>query len=147
LCKANPVAAVDTQASPFAGCVLVVDDMHEDAQLLAEILAPLGASVVVARSAAEALSIVDQRIVDLVVTDLNMPVRTGLDLAGALRLREDAPDVIFMTGSSSYADKVAAFALGAVAYLPKPIDVERLLDLARKTLDSRCARHATADMI
>jgi len=52
--------------------VLLVDDIYDNAILLADVLAPLNASVVAARSAAEALSIVDAHVVDLVVTDLNM---------------------------------------------------------------------------
>jgi DNA-binding response OmpR family regulator len=140
LYQPNFVALAETQAAPLAGHVLLVDDMHEDAFLLADLLKPLGASIQVAGSAEEALSIVDHQVVDLVVTDLNMPLRSGLDLARALRLRDDVPAVIFMTGSISDRDKVAALKLGAVAYLPKPIDVGHLIDVARETLRSRARR-------
>jgi two-component system OmpR family response regulator len=123
---------------PFAGRVLLVDDMQEDAELLAELLEPLGASIVVAQSAEAALKILDKQIVDLVVTDLNMPGASGLDLAREIRTRHDAPAVIFMTGSQRAEDKVAAFELGALAYLQKPVDVGQLIGLAREILRSRC---------
>ena len=126
------------------GRVLLVDDMHEDAALLAVLLAPLQASVVVARSAEEALAILDKEVIDLVVTDLNMPGASGLDLARELQGRFDVPDVIFMTGSQRPGDKVAAFEMGAVAYLQKPIDVGHLIGLARDILRSRAARSGAA---
>ena len=127
---------------PSAGRVLLVDDMQEDAELLAELLAPLETSIVVAQSAEEALKILDKQIVDLVVTDLNMPGASGLDLARDLRIRHDAPAVIFMTGSQRAEDKVAAFELGALAYLQKPVDVAQLIGLAREILRSRCAERS-----
>jgi len=126
-------------AAPFSGRVLLVDDMHDDVTLLALLLAPLRASIMVAGSAAEALGILDKQGVDLVVTDLNMPDATGLDLAREVRGRLDVPAVIFLTGSQRAGDRVAAFELGAVAYLQKPVDLKHLLGLAREILRSRRA--------
>ena len=128
-------------APPFTGCVLVVDDMHDDSVLLAELLAPLNACVVIAQSTKEALAMVDRQTVDLVITDLNMPDASGLDLARDLLGRHDAPAVIFVTGSLSAKDKIAAFELGAVAYLHKPVDVGHLIGLAREILCSRRQTH------
>jgi CheY-like chemotaxis protein len=131
-------------ARPFAGCVLIVDDIDEDAALLAVLLEPLEASVVVARSVEEALAMLDMLVVDLVITDLNMPAASGLDLARELRRRHDPPAVIFTTGSQCAGDRVAAFELGAVAYLQKPVEVGYLIELAREILHSRCAARTSA---
>ena len=122
---------------PLVGCLLLVDDMYDDLAVLAALLAPLEASIVIARSAGDALAMVDQQAVDLVVTDLNMPGMSGLDLVRQLRGRLDAPAVIFLTGSERAADEVTAFELGAVAYLRKPVDVEYLTGLAREILRVR----------
>ncbi len=130
-------------ARRLAGHVLIVDDVHEDALLLAALLTPLETNVMIAGSTAEALAMVDKQVVDLVVTDLNMPGRSGLDLTRELRKRHDVPAVIFLTGSVSANDKVEAFELGATAYLQKPVDVEHLLRLAREILGSRCAEQAS----
>jgi DNA-binding response OmpR family regulator len=128
---------------PVAGGVLLVDDMLETAQLLAYLLAPLKTTVTVAGSAEEALTILDNEVVDLVVTDLNMPGTSGLELARELRTRRDVPAVIFMTGSQLAGDRIAAFALGAVAYLQKPVDVAHLIGLAREILRSRKAERTS----
>jgi DNA-binding response OmpR family regulator len=124
------------------GRVLVVDDIYDDAVLLADLLAPLNANVVAARSAGEALTIVDALLVDLVVTDLNMPGGSGLDLTRNLRRRRHVPAVIFLTASTLTADKVKAFELGAAAYLQKPVDCGYLIGLAREILRERRAQPA-----
>jgi DNA-binding response OmpR family regulator len=127
--------------------VLLVDDIYDDAAMLAVLLAPLGANVVVARSAEEARRILNRENVDLVVTDLNMPDASGLDLARELRGQFDVPAVIFMTGSQRAGDRVAAFEMGAVAYLQKPVDVAYLIELAREILRSRCVARSTATLV
>ena len=129
---------------PVAGRVLLVDDEYEDAVLLSVLLAPLQADVLVARSTEEALAILEKRHVDLVVTDLNMPGASGLDLARALRELHPVPAVIFMTGSQIILERLAAYELGAVAYLQKPVDVGRLISLAQGILYSRSARTSRA---
>jgi CheY-like chemotaxis protein len=131
------LAVASPDALGFNGCVLLVDDEQDDALLLATLLAPLGASVLVVRSAEEALAVLDTRIVDLVVTDLNMPGASGLDLAREIRARHHVPALIFMTGSQRLGDRTAAFELGAVAYLPKPVDVAYLVRIAREILGTR----------
>jgi len=125
---------------PLVGRVVLVDDMYDDAVMLAALLAPLEANIVVARSAAEALAMVDEQVADLVVTDLNMPGASGLDLTRSLRKRLDVPAVIFITGSTLAADKITAFELGAAAYLQKPVDVGYLIGLAREILRVRRAK-------
>jgi CheY-like chemotaxis protein len=125
-------------ARHLTGHVLLVDDVHEDALLLAALLTPLETNVIVARSASEALAMLDEQVADLVVTDLNMPGPSGLDLTRVLRKRHDVPAVIFLTGSLSARDKVEAMELGAAAYLQKPVDVGHLIRVAREILGPRC---------
>jgi CheY-like chemotaxis protein len=124
-------------APQWAGRVLLVDDVYEDAALLAVLLAPLEATVLVARSAEEALRIVDERLVDLVVTDLNMPDASGLDLTRELGERDDAPVVVVLSGTQCAQDEASALELGAVACLRKPVDVDRLIKVAREILLDR----------
>lgn len=140
LVESSRDAARQALPRPLVGRVVVVDDMYDDAILLAALLAPLEACVVVARSAGEALAIVDEQVVDLVVTDLNMPETSGLDLMRKLQRRLDVPAVIFITGSTLAGDKVTAFELGAAAYLKKPVDVGYLIELAREILHVRRAK-------
>lgn len=61
---------------------------------------------------------------DLVLLDIQMPGLSGLQLAGALRQRADAPAVVFVTAHAEHA--LQAFELEAVDYLTKPVRRERL---------------------
>jgi CheY-like chemotaxis protein len=130
-------------ASPLGGKVLLVDDVRDDALLLAEVLDVLNASIEVAGSVEEALAILDETTIDLVVTDLNMPLANGLDLARELRKRQDTPALIFVTGSQCPRDKATAFELGAVAYLQKPVNIAHFIGLVRDTLRSHRAKRAS----
>lgn len=61
---------------------------------------------------------------DLVLLDIQMPGLSGLQLAGALRQRADAPAIVFVTAHAEHA--LQAFELEAVDYLTKPVRRERL---------------------
>ena len=123
-----------------AGKVLLVDDARTDALLLAEVLDLLNATIEIAGSVEEALAISDGATIDVVVTDLNMPVASGLDLARELRKRQDSPALIFVTGSHCPLDQAAAFELGAVAYLQKPVNVTHFIAVVRDALRSHRAK-------
>jgi CheY-like chemotaxis protein len=77
---------------------------------------------------------------DLVLTDLVMPLRDGLDLLGELHDRADAPPAVLVTGSSEPVLLERARELGAVDILGKPFSPERL----RRVVASALASHAVA---
>jgi CheY-like chemotaxis protein len=78
-----------------------------------------------AGSAAEALSVMEGRSVDVVVLDYNMPDRNGLDLAEELRGR--FPDMPIALATANVQDEIIARARAAkVAFVPKPVTEEGL---------------------
>jgi two-component system LytT family response regulator len=104
--------------------VLVADDELLARKRLARLLAEVQGVTVVAEcaDAEEVLARVKQGGVDLAVLDIHMPGLSGIDALGILG--ESGPAVIFCTAHEGHA--VAAFEGGAVDYLLKPIDLERL---------------------
>ncbi len=76
---------------------------------------------------------------DLLLLDMDMPEVTGLDILK--RIHEDSIDVqtIVLTGVEDISLAVAAMKLGALEYLTKPVDNDRLLNLMRTSLDQRRA--------
>jgi len=76
---------------------------------------------------------------DLLLLDMDMPEVTGLDILK--RIHEDSIDVqtIVLTGVEDIGLAVAAMKLGALEYLTKPVDNDRLLNLMRTALDQRRA--------
>ena len=121
--------------------VLVVDDDAEICELLRTALERMGHSVRTALSGAEALKIVQETEVDIVITDVLMPTMDGYELIGHLRRNHPDARVIAMSGGALASAEhylSGARAFGAVASLPKPFNNYQLLsaiDAARKTTE------------
>ncbi|HEU0199762.1 MAG TPA: response regulator, partial [Burkholderiaceae bacterium] len=112
----------------LSGRVLLVDDETAVRGFMQEMLAGWGLTVTTAAHAGEALSIFEEKegAFDLVITDLAMPIKTGIELAAELRARcEDVPIIL----CSGYATDDAAFEAeryGIDTILGKPIEPAEL---------------------
>ncbi len=92
--------------------------------------APDWAVVGEAASAEQALQLLREHTVHALLLDIQMPGRTGLDLARALRAMPSPPAVVFVTAHAEHA--LQAFELAAVDYLTKPVRKDRLADALRR---------------
>nr|WP_044250450.1 sigma 54-interacting transcriptional regulator [Chondromyces apiculatus] len=127
-----------------AGRVLLVEDEPDQAAILEAVLRHEGLDVVVASSGEQALEVHQRTPADVLVTDLNLPGMTGVDLMRRLNTRDPGapepkvppPAVVMVTGSGSVASAVEALKLGAADYLQKPLDPARLVSLVRELLRS-----------
>lgn len=106
-----------------ARCALVIEDSTTMRQLLTLALRRIpGLSFVEAQNGAEALQLLAERRFDLILLDLNMPVMDGFGFLERLAERGDErPPIIVITTESSVEDRERAIALGAVAYVTKPV--------------------------
>lgn len=106
--------------------VLVADDSHATRVIMASTLGVLGYEVTMAEDGAEALRLLRERPFDMVVSDVEMPRLTGLQLAAAIRGDERLRDlpVLLVTSRGSEADRATGAAAGADAYIVKG-DFER----------------------
>lgn len=111
-------------------------------QLLANALRADGCEVIEARDGAELARCVDTLVlqpaegepVDLIITDLRMPVVSGLEVLGRLRCRDWATPVILITAFGDQPTHVEATRLGAAVILDKPFDVRDLRSAVRRLL-------------
>ena len=109
---------------------LLVDDNVAFAENLAEILESDGAQVVCASGAPAALEIVRaEPPFDALVTDMRMPVMSGARLVHEIRRVDPGLPAIVVTAYTQEADMAAARAEGLLAVLPKPVPVDRLVEL------------------
>src|SRR6185295_13070376 len=109
--------------------VLVVDDSAVDRRFVGGILSRDGRfQVEFAEDGAQALSRMRDARPDVIVTDLQMPNRNGLELVAAVRMHHSEVPIILMTGHGSEDLAVEALQRGAASYVPKPQLGERLLD-------------------
>jgi len=106
--------------------LLIVDDEPLARQRLRDLVSDVGGYDVVGEAAngVEALPLLQDAAVDIVLVDIRMPVMDGIELAQHLRDLPQPPKLIFTTAYDHYA--VQAFELNAIDYLLKPIRSERL---------------------
>jgi CheY-like chemotaxis protein len=115
--------------------VLVVDDSAVDRRFVGGLLSKGGRyQVDYAEDGSQALSQMRKEAPDLIVTDLQMPNRNGLELVAAVRMHHPGIPIILMTGHGSEALAVEALQRGAAGYVPKPHMGERLLDAVDEAL-------------
>lgn len=107
--------------------VLVVDDDSTVRDVVARVLEHSGASVVTAADGREAEAKLRANAFDLVVLDLEMPGRTGVDVLASMS-GDDAPTVLVLSGSLDA--EASALDAGADAFIVKPVRAARLLDVA-----------------
>ncbi len=107
--------------------VLVAEDSSLQRQLVAGTLKAEGFHVLEAEDGAAAWSILEKLAVDLLVTDVEMPNMTGLELAGKVRAdgRHGAMPILMLTTLSGFDQIKAGFDAGASDYLVKPLKGER----------------------
>ena len=107
--------------------ILIVDDEKLARSRLQTILADCDLAdtqISEAVDALQAMRILEQKTIDLVFLDINMPGASGLNLAREIRHLPHAPQVIFVTAHAEHA--LQAFDLDAIDYLTKPISSARL---------------------
>lgn len=108
--------------------VLVVDDDEESRELLCEVLAANGYCVDAVENAAAALEELKRDGgYGIVIADLRMPNRTGLELLQDLRQKNSKQEVILMSSFISGTERKLAMELGAEALLEKPFRLSELL--------------------
>src|SRR5277367_3536846 len=120
------------------GHILIVDDDPTMIFALKEILEDRKHTTVSASSGAEALSKLGD--VELVLTDLQMPGMSGVELLRAIRYKDDTLAVIIITAHGSEKAAVNAMKAGAYDYLTKPFNVDEVGMIADRALESRRLR-------
>ncbi len=126
--------------------VLVVDDEPQIRTLLKATLARAGYSIVEASNAREALASKSIDKPDLVLLDLGLPDRDGLELVGPLAAEPRAA-VLVISARDQTEQKVAALDLGADDYVTKPFDTEELLARVRASLRHRLVSEAERQVV
>lgn len=117
--------------------VLVVDDELFFRRLYQDLLAEEACQIEVCASGDDAIARMQQGGIDLILTDLVMPGKDGLEVLQEARQFPDSPDVILVTGYASVESAIQALKDGARDYLVKPFDPDELKHLVRSCLEQR----------
>ena len=106
--------------------ILIVDDDAKLRELLDEYLASYGFEVLMLPDGATVLKIIQLKAPDLVILDIMLPDRDGLEVLREIRMHSRIP-VIMLTAKGEDADRIVGLELGADDYLPKPFNPRELL--------------------
>jgi diguanylate cyclase (GGDEF)-like protein len=122
--------------------ILIVDDVSENLEFLSTILSQQGYKVRSVLSGITALKVAKAVQPDLILLDIKMPEMDGYKVCEKLKsdpVTQDIP-VIFLSALDRASDKVKAFTVGGIDYIPKPFQIEELLARVKNHLDLRSAQ-------
>jgi len=105
---------------------LLVDDDPNQLRGLGELVEREGFATRLAATVAEARALLDDRLQDVILTDLVLPDGSGLDLLKVLQEESTKTQLVLVTGNATVESAVDALRMGVTDYLTKPIDLPRL---------------------
>ena len=117
-------------------CVLIVDDEKNIRSGLALAFEDEGYDTLEAENGQIAWNLINKKSVDLVITDLRMPVMSGYDLLKRVSSTFPTLPVIVLTGHGSIEDAVKAMQDGAIDFFTKPVDLDHIMLTAKKALNN-----------
>src|SRR5919108_421563 len=119
----------------LSGSILVVDDDADIRDILSEILNSLGSRVITAANGQECLDRVDTEAPELVLLDIEMPVKNGLEVLKELRQRGRDTTTIMITAYGTIDRAVQAMKEGAFDFITKPFDLDHIVLVVEKALE------------
>ncbi|KJK20270.1 hybrid sensor histidine kinase/response regulator [Pseudomonas sp. 2(2015)] len=124
--------------------ILVAEDNPINQAIIKEQLEALGCTAVVASNGEQALHLWQPEVFDLVLTDVNMPVMNGYELARTLREHDPQLPIIGVTANAMREEGMRCIAVGMNAWIVKPLSLQtlrgHLLKLCRPALHSAAVR-------
>src|SRR5262249_53441775 len=130
-CRDNPAAP-----EKFMPTLLVIDDEQSVRYSFRRVFESDGVTVLTARTAAEGLQQVREQAPDVVVLDLQLPDRSGLEVFQDIHAQDPKRPVIFITAHGTTETAIEAMKGGAFDYLVKPVDLERLSQLLQRAYEA-----------
>lgn len=117
--------------------ILFVDDDLSILDLVEEYLTRLGYKVTVVNNGHKAFDLIKKNYFDIVLTDLNMPGFSGIDLLKAIKEYRAEIEVIIVTGFGTIQSAIEALKLGSYDYIQKPINFQRLQVLIDRIIERK----------
>jgi DNA-binding NtrC family response regulator len=128
------------EVSMAEGRVLIVDDEDSIRDYLSMMLEREGYNVSACGDGKKALRLNSKEDFDVVITDIQLPGMSGIDILGSIRDKDPTIPVIIITGHASQESAIEALNIGAFYYLLKPVSNEELKQVVRNALEMRRLR-------
>ncbi len=126
--------------------ILIVDDVDESLELLKEVFEAMDYIVLTANNGVEALKVLNDEKVDVIISDVLMPKMDGFQFCREVKKQERLKDIPFIFYTANYTDpedEKFGLSLGADAYLIKPIDIQVLINTVEKMIQKKRTADAT----
>jgi len=126
--------------------ILIVDDEKQIRASLKGVLEDEGYKAAVAESGEACLEILKKHNFEVVLLDVWLPEMDGLETLQKVRMTEDPPEVIMISGHGTIETAVRATKLGAYDFLEKPLSLEKTLILVKNAIDAKRLRGENRDL-
>lgn len=117
--------------------ILIIEDKESMAQMLKETLETVGYFPLIAKDGMEGIKRIKEDRIDVVLTDLKLPKKDGMDVLRAAKEENPMLPVILMTAYGSVDLAVRAIKEGAFDFITKPFDTDHLLHLIKKAMENQ----------
>jgi DNA-binding NtrC family response regulator len=125
--------------------LLIVDDESRFLEAIAQRLRKRGFEVATATNGADATALARQEKFDIALIDLKMPGMDGGEVLKVLKAEHQFLEAIILTGHGSLESAVELTKLGAFSYLPKPYELENLIERLKEAYEARLGKKFAAD--
>ena len=132
--------------NPYTECILIVDDELHHLNSLKELIKEENYEIKLANSADEAISILDADSIDLVLLDLNMPEKGGVEVMKHINSHGADTMVIVVSGETTFVAAENALKHGAYDYIRKPYSIDGLLNSLRNGFKKRQLEYENKSM-
>lgn len=119
--------------------LLLVDDEEKFVEMLAERLGARGFEVATALSGEDALERINDRDADVVILDVLMPGKSGIETLREIKQVKPLTEVVMLTGHATVETAIEGMKLGAYDYLMKPTEIEDLVQKIKKAYNRKAA--------
>jgi two-component system response regulator PilR (NtrC family) len=117
--------------------LLIIDDEKSITDLLSVVFRNEGYDVKTALSAPKALELIEEHDFDLIISDIKLPEKSGMDILKFASEKKPEIPVLMITAYGAVKQAVEAFKMGAIDYVMKPFDIEELKIVVAKGLEKR----------
>ncbi|MCD4744407.1 MAG: response regulator [Desulfobacteraceae bacterium] len=117
--------------------LLIVDDEERFLKTTSALLAKRKCTVFTATNGMDALEIMDDKKIDVVILDVKMPGMGGVEVLQKIKEKHYLSEVIMLTGHSTTESAVEGLKLGAFDYLMKPCDIDILIEKVREAHEKK----------
>ena len=107
--------------------ILIVEDDESLLQLYSIVLEKDGYQTFQARNGLEACAVIEKEHIDLVITDILMPIMDGYEFVSFLRENNPRLPILMITAKDDFSSKSKGFKLGTDDYMTKPVNLEEML--------------------